>query len=30
MSGTKIQKFKLAQQIADELLAAGISEAPKL
>jgi fatty-acyl-CoA synthase len=30
MSGTKIQKFKLRQQIADDLLAAGISEAPKL
>ena len=30
MSGTKIQKFKLREQIADELLAAGVSEAPKL
>ena len=28
MSGTKIQKFKLRQRIADDLLAAGISEAP--
>jgi fatty-acyl-CoA synthase len=30
MSGTKIQKFKLRERIADELLAAGISEAPRL
>jgi fatty-acyl-CoA synthase len=30
MSGTKIQKFKLRAQIADELQAAGVSEAPKL
>lgn len=30
MSGTKIQKFVLRDQIADELLSAGITEAPKL
>ncbi len=30
MSGTKIQKFRLRQQIADELAAAGITEAPKI
>ncbi len=30
MSGTKIQKFRLRQQIADELKAAGITEAPKM
>ena len=30
MSGTKIQKFKLRQEIADELAAAGITEAPKI
>ena len=30
MSGTKIQKFRLRERIADELLAAGVSEAPKL
>ena len=30
MSGTKIQKFKLREQIAAELEQAGITEAPKL
>jgi fatty-acyl-CoA synthase len=30
MSGTKIQKFKLREQIAARLAAAGITEAPKL
>jgi fatty-acyl-CoA synthase len=30
MSGTKIQKFKLREQIAAELAAAGITEAPKI
>ena len=30
MSGTKIQKFKLREQIAAELEAAGITEAPKI
>jgi fatty-acyl-CoA synthase len=30
MSGTTIQKFRLRQQIADELAAAGITEAPKI
>ena len=30
MSGTKIQKFRLRQQIAAELEAAGITEAPRL
>jgi fatty-acyl-CoA synthase len=30
MSGTKIQKFRLRDQIAEELRAAGISEAPRL
>jgi fatty-acyl-CoA synthase len=30
MSGTKIQKFKLREQIAEQLAAAGITEAPKL
>ncbi len=30
MSGTKIQKFRLREQIAEELRAAGITEAPKV
>ena len=30
MSGTKIQKFRLRERIADELAAAGIRSAPKL
>jgi fatty-acyl-CoA synthase len=30
MSGTKIQKFKLRERLADELRAAGISEAPAI
>ena len=30
MSGTKIQKFRLREQITAELDAAGIAEAPKL
>jgi hypothetical protein len=30
MSGTKIQKFRLREQIASELEAAGIRSAPKI
>jgi fatty-acyl-CoA synthase len=30
MSGTKVQKFRLKERIADELKAAGITEAPRL
>ena len=30
MSGTKIQKFRLREQIADELAATGVRSAPKL
>ena len=30
MSGTKIQKFKLREQIAAELAEAGVRSAPKL
>ncbi len=30
MSGTKIQKFKLREQLCAELDAAGITEAPKI
>jgi fatty-acyl-CoA synthase len=30
MSGTKIQKFRLREQIAAELEAAGITEAPRV
>jgi fatty-acyl-CoA synthase len=30
MSGTKIQKFRLREWIAEELARAGITEAPKI
>jgi fatty-acyl-CoA synthase len=30
MSGTKIQKFRLREQLAEELTSRGITEAPKL